>query len=31
MSGISQVVDKIGIPLKNLYLPGHKFTGPFQN
>ena len=27
VSGIANVAEKIGIPLKNLHLPGHKFTG----
>ena len=25
----SKLAEKIGIPLKNWHLPGHKFTGPF--
>ena len=27
VSGASKIADKIGIPLKNWHLPGHKFTG----
>jgi len=29
VSGASKLADKIGIPLKNWHLPGHKYTGPF--
>jgi len=29
VSGASKLANKIGIPLKNLHLPGHKYTGPF--
>ena len=29
VSGISKIASKIGIPLKNWHLPGHKYTGPF--
>ena len=29
VSTASKFSDKIGIPLKNWHLPGHKFTGPF--
>lgn len=29
VSSLSKVSEKIGIPLKNWHLPGHKFTGPF--
>ena len=27
VSGASKFANKIGIPLKNWHLPGHKFTG----
>jgi hypothetical protein len=26
---VSKLSSKIGIPLKNWHLPGHKYTGPF--
>jgi len=26
---VSKLAKKIGVPLKNLHLPGHKNTGPF--
>jgi len=29
VSGASSLARKLGIPLKNWHLPGHKFTGPF--
>jgi len=29
LSSASKLADKIGIPSKNWYLPGHKYTGPF--
>ena len=29
VSGASKLADKLGIPLKNWHLPGHKYTGPF--
>lgn len=29
VSGVHSVARKLGIPLKNWHLPGHKFTGPF--
>ena len=29
VSSLSNVADKIGLPLKNVHLPGHNFTGPF--
>jgi len=29
VSGASKLANKIGIPLKNWHLPGHKYTGPF--
>jgi len=29
VSGASKLTDKIGIPLKNWHLRGHKYTGPF--
>jgi transposase InsO family protein len=29
VSTISKVAKKIGIPLKNIHLPGHNYTGPF--
>lgn len=29
VSGASKISEKLGIPLKNWHLPGHKFTGPF--
>lgn len=29
VSKLSDVSEKIGIPLKNFHLPGHNFTGPF--
>jgi len=29
VSSASKLADKIGIPLKNWHLPGHKYTGPF--
>lgn len=29
VSTVSKLANKIGVPLKNLHLPGHKYTGPF--
>ena len=29
VSSLSKLSEKIGIPLRNWHLPGHKFTGPF--
>ena len=29
VSSLSKLANKVGIPLKNFHLPGHKFTGPF--
>ena len=29
VSAASKLANKLGIPLKNWHLPGHKFTGPF--
>jgi len=29
VSTVSKLAKKIGVPLKNLHLPGHKYTGPF--
>jgi len=29
VSTVSKLADKIGVPIKNHHLPGHKFTGPF--
>jgi len=29
VSSASKLADKIGLPLKNWHLPGHKYTGPF--
>jgi len=29
VSSVSKLAKKIGVPLKNLQLPGHKYTGPF--
>jgi len=29
VSTVSKLAKKIGVPLKNVHLPGHKFTGPF--
>jgi len=27
VSTVSKLAKKIGVPLKNIHLPGHKFTG----
>ena len=29
VSGASKIAEKLGVPLKNWHLPGHKITGPF--
>lgn len=29
VSKVSILAKKLGVPLKNLHLPGHKYTGPF--
>ena len=29
VSTVSKLAKKIGVPLKNLHLPGHKYSGPF--
>jgi len=29
VSTVSKIANKIGVPLKNIHLPGHKFTGAF--
>ena len=29
VSKVSNLAKKLGVPLKNLHLPGHKYTGPF--